>query len=44
LHSLEEKQTEELRKVTVENDFFIKKNKEFEDENAKLQKEIQLTI
>lgn len=35
---------EELKKLHTENDFYIKKNKELEIENAQLQKEIQLTI
>jgi hypothetical protein len=32
----EEKMTEELKKLQVENDFYIKKNQEFEIENDKL--------
>lgn len=34
----------ELHKLQTENEFFIKKNKEFEIENDKLNKEIALTI
>jgi hypothetical protein len=34
----------EMKKLTEENGMFIKKNKEFEEENAKLQEEITATI
>ncbi len=36
--------SDELKKLQTENDFYIKKNVELEIENAKLQKEIELTI
>ena len=35
---------EELQKLVTENDFYIKKNKDLEVENAQLSKEIQLTV
>lgn len=34
----------DLEKYKLENDFFVKKNKELEEDNVKLSKEIQLTI
>lgn len=40
----EERMREELHKLTTENDFYIKKNKDLEIENAQLSKEIQLTV
>lgn len=44
LHTLEDKQTEELKKLQKENDLYVKQNKEFEEENVHLQKDIQMTI
>ncbi len=35
---------DELEKLKKENDFYLKKNAEFEEENQKLMKEIQITI
>lgn len=40
----EEKMSDELKRLKKENEFYVKKNAEFEEENAKLQKEIALTI
>eukprot|EP00347_Sterkiella_histriomuscorum_P000015 403377510 len=40
----EDRMQEELKKLHTENDFFLKKNKDLEIENAQLQKDIQLTI
>lgn len=35
---------EELDKLKRENEYYLKKNAEFEEENLKLQKEIHITI
>lgn len=40
----EEKMAEELDKLKRENEYYLKKNAEFEEENLKLQKEIHITI
>lgn len=44
LLSQEEKQTTDLKTLKEENDFYIKKNTEFEADNARLNKEIASTI
>lgn len=44
LHAHEEKMASELEKLQKENDFYAKKNADFEVDNANLNKEIQATI
>lgn len=44
LHSHEEKMSQELVKLQKENDFYAKRNADFEVENENLNKEIQATI
>ena len=44
LQTQEDKMKTEVQRLTKENDFYGKKNNEFEQENEKLNKEIQSTI
>jgi hypothetical protein len=44
LQSLEEKSKVELQTLVEENDFYIKKNAEFEADNEKLNREIMAYI